>query len=82
MSKDAIIEELYGLQSGRCAGGCGSGGRGRRLATTGFQVDHIVPTIRGGADVRANKQLTCPRCNREKGGLEPHVYYRRKGFLL
>lgn len=32
----------------------------------GFQIDHIVPISLGGPDTRANVQLMCPPCNREK----------------
>lgn len=31
-----------------------------------FEVDHIVPMARGGADVLANKQASHRRCNRTK----------------
>ena len=33
-----------------------------------FEVEHIVPTSRGGADHRANWALSCRACNLHKGG--------------
>jgi site-specific DNA-methyltransferase (adenine-specific) len=32
-----------------------------------FEVDHIIPQARGGADHLENLQLLCPHCNRVKG---------------
>jgi 5-methylcytosine-specific restriction endonuclease McrA len=31
-----------------------------------FEVDHVVPIARGGADELANKQASHRRCNRDK----------------
>jgi 5-methylcytosine-specific restriction endonuclease McrA len=41
---------------------------GRRVRRDNFQVDHIVPVIKGGAEWDlANLELACPDCNRQKG---------------
>ena len=32
-----------------------------------FEVDHVIPRARGGADHLENLQLLCPNCNRIKG---------------
>jgi 5-methylcytosine-specific restriction endonuclease McrA len=36
-----------------------------------FEVDHIKPLVLGGYNGRPNLQLTCPYCNRRKGGKHP-----------
>ena len=33
-----------------------------------FEVDHIVPRVKGGTDHLQNLQLLCPHCNKVKGG--------------
>ena len=58
---------LYERQKGQCAGNCGPDGKGRRLDLDLFEVDHVVPRSKGGADVDDNLQLLCPTCNRRKG---------------
>ena len=52
---------LYGTQEGKC-NGCLT-----HFPFQNFEVDHIVPTSRGGADVDENLQLLCGYCNRVKG---------------
>ena len=52
---------LYGEQEGRC-GGCRSPFEFRN-----FEVDHVIPQSRGGADHLENLQLLCGHCNRTKG---------------
>ena len=37
------------------------------LAFKIFEVDHVIPRARGGADHLENLQLLCPNCNRIKG---------------
>jgi site-specific DNA-methyltransferase (adenine-specific) len=53
---------LYGKQEGMCRG-CGYWYR-----IKDFEVDHIVPKSKGGADTDENLQLLCGNCNRIKGG--------------
>lgn len=58
--KRADVERLYQEQQGKC------------LActvdlNTSFQVDHILPLIRGGTNWPNNLQLLCKPCNLSKG---------------
>ncbi len=62
-----IKRVLFERQAGRCAGNCGPQGEGRVLDLDLFEVDHIVPRSKGGADIDDNLQLLCPTCNRRKG---------------
>lgn len=39
--------------------------------TEELEVDHIVPTSRGGGDERENLQVLCRKHNAEKGGMLP-----------
>ena len=52
---------MYGEQEGRCAH-CE-----HKFPIHGLEIDHIVPTSKGGADVPSNWQLLCSGCNRSKG---------------
>ena len=52
---------LFGQQEGRC-NGCGG-----EFMFRMFEVDHIIPTSRGGTDHIDNLQLLCTHCNRTKG---------------
>jgi 5-methylcytosine-specific restriction endonuclease McrA len=45
-------------------------------------MDHIIPLSLGGKNEDKNIQLTCPRCNKEKGGKDPVVFAQSKGLLL
>ena len=46
--------------------------RCRECGTTeDLEVDHIVPTSRGGGDERENLQTLCRQHNAEKGGMLP-----------
>ncbi len=62
-----IKRVLFERQAGRCAGKCGPQAEGRVLDLDLFEVDHIVPRSKGGADIDDNLQLLCPTCNRRKG---------------
>ena len=39
-----------------------------------FEVDHIIPRIRGGSEDASNKQIICSGCNREKAD-KTHIEY-------
>ena len=62
-----IKQVLYKEQQGRCAAPCQDGKVGRALDIDIFEVDHINPRSKGGADIDPNLQLLCPPCNRKKG---------------
>ena len=55
---------LFGQQEGRC-GGCRMD-----FPFKIFEVDHMIPRSRGGADHFDNLQLLCSHCNRIKGDRE------------
>ena len=52
---------LYGMQEGKC-NGCLT-----HFPFQNFEVDHIIPASKGGADTDENLQLLCGYCNRVKG---------------
>ena len=54
-------QDLYGEQGGDC-NGCGT-----HFRIVDFHIDHIIPRVRGGTDVRSNLQLLCGNCNLRKG---------------
>ncbi|MCQ3814208.1 MAG: HNH endonuclease [Acidimicrobiia bacterium] len=58
-----IKQILYRQQDGKCVGKCGE----REFPIDIFEVDHIVPRSKGGADIDSNLQLLCPTCNASKG---------------
>ena len=55
---------LFGRQEGRC-GGCRMD-----FPYKIFEVDHVVPSSKGGTDHTENLQLLCGHCNRIKGDRE------------
>ena len=61
MAKGEAKPQLYGEQEGHCAG-CKEHFEARHL-----EVDHIIPSSKGGGDFYANYQLLCGNCNRIKG---------------
>jgi site-specific DNA-methyltransferase (adenine-specific) len=56
-----IKERLYIDQNGAC-NACGV-----KMDIFQFEIDHIIPTAKGGGDYYDNYQLLCPHCNRTKG---------------
>ena len=57
-----IKRVLYQRQNGCCVGKCGD----RHFPIDIFEIDHIKPRSKGGADVDSNLQLLCPPCNGSK----------------
>ena len=57
----AIKQLLFGHQNERCDGCL------EVFKFKMFEVDHIVPRVKGGTDRFDNLQLLCPPCNRRKG---------------
>ena len=55
---------------------------GVRKALKNFQVDHIVPVVRGGPDSTSNYQLLCPPCNQRKGINTNKEFYERYKRLV
>lgn len=70
-----LSTRLYDLQKGRCA--CCKIALGNS-----FDLDHIVPLFRGGANVDSNIQLLCDKCNSSKGAKDPVVFMQQRGFLI
>lgn len=52
---------LFGQQEGQC-NGCKMD-----FPFKIFEVDHVIPRVKGGTDHIENLQLLCPHCNRVKG---------------
>jgi 5-methylcytosine-specific restriction endonuclease McrA len=69
------VKQIYAGQRGRCAY-C------RVCLGDGYEVDHIVPLARGGADNRRNIQLVCAPCNRRKQAKDPLKHARDLGMLI
>lgn len=44
---------------------------GKRFATTGLSLDHVIPRSRGGQGVWDNVVCACLKCNVRKGGRTP-----------
>jgi 5-methylcytosine-specific restriction endonuclease McrA len=70
-----LAERLLAFQKNKCAV-C------RKSLRGGYHLDHIVPLSRGGKNADSNIQLTCPKCNQEKGPKNPIQFMRERGFLL
>lgn len=45
-----------------------------RTEDTACEIDHIIPRSKGGPTIESNLQVTCRKCNREKGTSIPDDY--------
>lgn len=54
---------------------------GKRCARK-YQIDHIVPLVRGGEHQIANLAITCPQCNLRKNSRDPIEWAQMIGKLL
>lgn len=61
------IERQYGAQKGKCYY-CH-----KRLSEK-YQVEHVVPLIRGGSNGPENIVIACASCNQSKGSKLPHEW--------
>jgi site-specific DNA-methyltransferase (adenine-specific) len=64
-------KRLYKKQNGKC-NACGID-----FEIRNFEIDHIIPKVKGGGDYYENYQLLCGHCNRTKGD-RPMEYLRMK----
>jgi 5-methylcytosine-specific restriction endonuclease McrA len=69
-----LINDLFRLQKGKCSN-C-------KTVLAKYEVDHVMPLIRGGSDDISNLQLLCVRCNRSKGTRDPYEWAQRSGRLF
>lgn len=71
-----ISDRLLIIQKGKCSI-CKT-----KLKTTGYHIDHIIPSARGGKNEDSNIQLTCPKCNLKKNSKDPIRFMQEQGYLL
>lgn len=71
-----LIGQLMLLQRGKCAN-CNCD-----LSSSGHQMDHITPLVRGGEHMDRNIQLLCPPCNLKKNAKDPIIWAQEQGRLL
>lgn len=69
------VKALMRLQGGKCIA-C------RCDIRKTFHVDHIEALAKGGSNDKANLQLLCPTCNKQKHARDSVEFMRTKGFLL
>jgi len=67
----SVKERLYKEQNGLCKA-CGT-----KFDLWNLEIDHIIPTTKGGGNYYENYQLLCSSCNRIKGD-RPMEYLRLK----
>lgn len=68
------VANIFVLQRGRCAY-C-------KISLLAYEVDHIVPISKGGANDRSNLQIVCKKCNRAKSAKGPIEFAQELGRLL
>lgn len=50
---------------------------GQDLEPNEIHLDHVIPEARGGETTRQNLQVTCRKCNQEKGALGEAEFMER-----
>jgi len=70
-----VVEELGNLQKWKC-GICNCN------IKNNYNIDHIIPIASGGGNEKTNLQLTCKKCNSQKGAKDPIDFMQSKGFLI
>ena len=71
LPSESVKQRLYKQQEGKC-NACG-----REFEIWNLEIDHIIPSSKGGGDYYENYQLLCSSCNRIKGD-RPMEYLRLK----
>lgn len=66
-----IRQYLFGKQSGHC-NACQ-----QEMPFKVFEVDHIVPRVKGGKDNIENLQLLCTNCNKRKGSMDNDEFIKK-----
>jgi 5-methylcytosine-specific restriction endonuclease McrA len=61
-----VVEEQFDLQGGRCFW-CSV------VLPPDWEVDHIIPVVRGGQTEDGNLVCCCTECNDQKGGRVPFI---------
>ncbi|MDR1652512.1 MAG: HNH endonuclease, partial [Prevotellaceae bacterium] len=69
--EQSVKERLYKAQNCLC-NGCGN-----KFEMWNLEVDHIIPSAKGGGNYYENYQLLCGACNKIKGD-RPMEYLRQK----
>lgn len=70
-----VIKELYFEQSGLCAY-CGI------RVFDDYHVDHMVPLVNGGSNLKENLCISCPDCNLSKNSKTMNEWIEYSGFLF
>ncbi|MCL2743079.1 MAG: HNH endonuclease [Planctomycetaceae bacterium] len=71
LPSESVKQRLYKEQNGKC-NACG-----HDFEIWNLELDHIIPSTKGGGDYYENYQLLCASCNRIKGD-RPMEYLRLK----
>lgn len=69
--KYKLWEDLAADPLKRCCPFCGKQISAEAVFSPEFEIEHLIPFSRSFMDSRANKVLSCRRCNREKGNRTP-----------
>ena len=78
-----IVAILLELQNRRCAAPWCKASISKKIkrGARKFELDHIMPLVKGGLHDDKNLQLLCYQCHRKKGRKSPDVWYTTHGYL-